>query len=128
MQRVALIAGGFVAVGLGLLGVLLPLLPTTPFLLLAAGLFARSSPHLEAWLLDHPRLGGPLGAWRANRAISRSSKRAALMLIGASYGFLLSTSRPAPLIAAAVGIVLAACSIFIVTRANPPGSGDDCQH
>ena len=121
MKRVALMTGGFIAVGIGLLGILLPLLPTTPFLLLAAGLFARSSPRLEERLLAHSRLGTPLRAWRENGAISPSSKRAALMLIGASYGILLIT-------AAAVGALLAACSIFITTRPNPPGGDNDCRH
>lgn len=128
MKRVALMTGGFIAVGIGLLGILLPLLPTTPFLLLAAGLFARSSPRLEERLLAHSRLGTPLRVWRENGAISPSSKRAALMLIAASYGILLLTSRPTLLIAAAVGVLLAACSIFIVTRPNPPGADIDHRH
>src|SRR5690606_41134853 len=62
------------AVGLALAGTVLPLLPTTPFLLVAAWAFARSSPRLDAWLHAHPRLGPPLAAWQARRAIPRSEE------------------------------------------------------
>jgi len=78
------LAGGLLAIGLGILGIALPLLPTVPFFLLAAFCFARSHPVWEQRLLDHPRYGPPLRQWRTRRAISRKAKLAALTAMGAS--------------------------------------------
>ena len=69
---------GGLFLGLGLLGVVLPVLPTTPFLLLAAGCFARSSPRLHRWLLTHRVFGPPVRNWEDNGGISRPAKRLAV--------------------------------------------------
>ncbi len=87
MRRIARpfwLAGGLLSIGLGILGIALPLLPTVPFLLLAAFCFARSHPVWEQRLLDHPRYGPPLRQWRTRRAISRKAKLGALTAIAAS--------------------------------------------
>lgn len=76
VARLLYLALGTAALALGLVGVAVPLLPTTPFLILAAFGFARSSPRLERWLLGHPRFGPGLQAWRARRAIPPAAKRA----------------------------------------------------
>src|SRR5690606_2484444 len=73
---------GLVSTGLGLVGAILPLVPTTPFLLVAAYAFARSSPRLHDWLLHHPQLGPLIINWRQHRAISRRVKIASLVLMG----------------------------------------------
>jgi uncharacterized membrane protein YbaN (DUF454 family) len=78
MRRLLYLGLGFVSVALGAAGVVLPLLPTAPFMLLAAYFFARSSPRLEARILDHPRFGPHVRAWRERGAISPAGKRAAL--------------------------------------------------
>lgn len=78
------LGGGLLSVGLGILGIALPLLPTVPFLLLAAFCFARSHPAWEQRLLNHPTYGPPLRQWRTRRAISRKAKLAALTAMGAS--------------------------------------------
>ncbi len=62
---------------LGSIGVILPLLPTVPFMILAAFCFANSSPRLEAWLLDHHVFGNHIRNWRDRRAITRRGKWAA---------------------------------------------------
>lgn len=84
MRRSLYLAAGLVCVALGAVGVVLPVLPTVPFLLLAAFCFARSNPAWEARLLAHPRYGPPLREWRERRAISRRGKRGALAAMAAS--------------------------------------------
>lgn len=66
---------------LGIVGVFLPLLPTTPFLLLAAACFVRSSPRMHARLVAHPRLGPFLEQWRRERSIPLAAKRRAYALV-----------------------------------------------
>lgn len=78
------LAGGLITAGLGLIGAVLPLLPTVPFFLLAAFCFARSRPEWEQKLLDNARFGPPLRQWRERRAISRRAKLAALTAMAAS--------------------------------------------
>ena len=78
MRRTLYLAAGFLSLGLGAVGIFLPLLPTVPFMILAAFCFARSSPALEARLLDHPHFGSHIRRWRNKGAISRRGKRAAL--------------------------------------------------
>jgi hypothetical protein len=68
------IGAGAVCLLLGVVGLLLPLLPTTPFVLLAAGCFARGSERCERWLLEHPYFGPKVRDWRENRAVPRAAK------------------------------------------------------
>jgi uncharacterized protein len=78
MKRHFFLASGWLSLGLGAIGAFLPLLPTVPFVILAAFCFARSSPRLEQWLLTHPVFGAHIVAWRDKGAISRKGKMAAL--------------------------------------------------
>ena len=106
---------GWISVGLGLAGTVLPLLPTVPFLLLAAACFARSSDRFHDWLMTHPRLGPPMADWRESRAISRPAKRLAMLSIAASL--LISVAIGVAYWALAMQTVtLLAVSAFILTR------------
>jgi uncharacterized protein len=82
---------GIASVALGAIGLFLPILPTVPFMLLAAFLFARSNPAWERRILEHPRFGPPIRAWRERGAIGRGGKVAALLALTASAvgGFVL---------------------------------------
>ena len=86
MTRPLYLAGGLISVALGLIGAVIPIMPTVPFLLLAAFCFARSNPAWEQRLLDHPQYGAALRDWRARRAISRRAKVTAIgaMSVGAA--------------------------------------------
>ncbi|GGD08718.1 DUF454 family protein [Franconibacter pulveris 1160] len=81
MQRTILLIIGWLAVALATLGVVLPLLPTTPFLLLAAWCFARSSPRFHDWLLYRSWFGGYLRFWQQHRAMPPGAKPRAVAFI-----------------------------------------------
>ena len=81
MKRVLLIILGWICVMLATLGVVLPLLPTTPFLLLAAWCFARSSPRFHHWLLHRSWFGSYLRHWQQHRALPKGAKPKAVALI-----------------------------------------------
>lgn len=83
-MKIVLSILGCVSLALGIAGIFLPLLPTTPFLLLAAALWVRSSPRLYAWLLRHPRLGEYVRNFRENRAIPVRAKVVSLVLMWAT--------------------------------------------
>ncbi len=111
---------GLVMVGLGIVGAFLPVMPTTIFLILAAACFARSSPRLEAWLLDHPRFGPTLRDWRRHGAISRRGKTFALSGMAVGYGLFLLGSRPGVWLAAGVAALMLACAFYVASRPAPP--------
>ncbi len=98
---------------------MLPLLPTTPFLLLAAFCFARGSDRLHRWLLNHEHLGPPIQRWREYRAISREAKWmgtiSLLLLVAASYWLGVQ-----PWLLALQGGILVAVGGFLWTRPEPP--------
>lgn len=72
---------GLIFVGLAILGVVLPILPTTPFLLVAAACFAKSSPRLQKKLLANKTFGPLIHEWQQHRSIPRKAKRVALLTI-----------------------------------------------
>ena len=117
MARLVHMVLGWLSLILGAIGLLLPLLPTVPFVILAAFFFARGSPSLERWLVEHPRFGTHIEAWRSRGAISRKGKRAALAC------FALSAALGVALLAFPLSLVpVAAAAIggsWIATRPTP---------
>jgi uncharacterized membrane protein YbaN (DUF454 family) len=79
---------------LGLIGVVTPVMPTTVFLLIAAGAAGRGWPELEAWLLEHPRFGPPIRQWRERGVVPRAAKCAASTMMLVSI--LVIALSPAP--------------------------------
>lgn len=110
---------GLVFVGLGVIGALLPLMPTTIFLILAAGCFARSSPRLEVWLLNHRQFGPTLRAWRADGAIGPRAKAMATTGMAAGYALFYWGARPHLPLALGVGAAMAACAAYVLSRPAP---------
>ena len=117
--RVIYMTIGVICILLGAIGIVLPLLPTTPFLLVAAWAFSRSSPRFEAWLINHPTFGPPLRAWREEGAIPRGAKVLALAVMSASFVVLAVSGRLPVVALIAVGVFLAVCAAFILTRPVP---------
>ena len=78
-MRLAYRISGFASLAVGFVGIFLPLLPTVPFVILAAFCFARSNPEWEARLLEDPRFGHHIRAWRTSGAISRKGKAAGVI-------------------------------------------------
>lgn len=108
------LAGG-VSLGLGLIGVVLPGLPTTPFILLTAACWARASPRLHAWLLNH-RLTGPLlRDWEAHRSLTVRTKAISVGSMLAMVSFSIWSFR-GRLAAQLALLVLAAIGSWVVLR------------
>ncbi|OAT46390.1 uncharacterized DUF454 family protein [Proteus hauseri ATCC 700826] len=81
MKRILLIIAGWLCVGLATLGVILPVLPTTPFLLLAAWCFSRSSQRFHYWLLYRSWFGPYLRYWQTYKAMPKGAKPKAIIII-----------------------------------------------
>jgi uncharacterized protein len=94
-RRVLWVLAGVLALVTGIVGIFLPLLPTTPFVLLAAFCFSRGSTRCERWLVEHPRFGPMVRSWRANRAIPLRAKQLAtlMMAIGSAWAFFTLPTR-----------------------------------
>lgn len=108
LMRTLYLAVGFVAVILAVVGIVLPVLPTTPFLLLAAACFARSSKRFHDRLLAN-RIAGPIiHEWVEHHSIRRQVKRWVYLLMALSFGssILLMTSALHQIMLAVLGIVL----------------------
>ena len=122
---IAWCALAYLCIGLGAIGIVLPLLPTTPFLLLALRAATKGSPRLANWLLCHPRFGPYLNAWREQRAIPPRAKRTAYVLLGISFTTLWFSGAN-PWLLTAMALFFSAIAAFIATRPNalaqPPPS------
>ncbi len=112
---------GFLALGLGAIGAFLPLLPTVPFILLAAFAFAESNERMHTWLIEHNLFGGMIKDWRRYGAISLRAKIASVVtmvlviVISALHGV-------AAWILVTQAVVMGMSGLYVVTRPLPPKS------
>ena len=113
------LALGVAALGLGVIGVVVPLLPTTPFLLVAAFAFARSSKRLHDWLVDHPTFGPLIKNWHAHGAISRRTKIVSVVSMVGVFGLALAMGAPRHVLLIQA-VVLSIAAVFVVSRPLPP--------
>lgn len=119
-MRLVYLILGWLFVALAFAGVVLPVLPTTPFLIVAVGCFARSSPRLETWLLSHRRFGPVLRDWRSHGAIPFRAKLFAYSGMAAGYAFFWMMVQPGWPLAAAVAALMAGGAAYVATRPLPP--------
>ncbi|WP_250458655.1 YbaN family protein [Microbulbifer litoralis] len=110
----------WISLGLAMAGAVLPLLPTTPFLLLSAWSATRGSPRLARWLHEHPRFGPMLRAWREEGAVPRSAKVSGMALMLCSWSVLFWLGADWKLLAV-LGLFFAAGGTWLATRPLPGG-------
>lgn len=118
-MRMLYLCLGWLMVATGIVGAFLPVLPTTPFLLIALWCFSKSSPKLEAWLLSHPRFGPSLRNWREKGAVPRKAKIAAVSLMTMSYAIFWFGTQPNPLPAVIVAATMLGAGLYVSTRPEP---------
>lgn len=118
--RVLFLLLGLCCVGLGLLGALLPVLPTTPFMILALACFARSSPRFHDWLFNHPLFGPPLQKWQHHRVIPPMAKAASVTAMGVSLIYVAAFSTAPWYLVTAMGLFIAYGAWFILSKPSAP--------
>ncbi|MEQ9326158.1 MAG: YbaN family protein [Rhodospirillales bacterium] len=114
---------GLAFVGIGFVGIVLPVLPTTPFMLLALWAFAKGSPVLHAWLVNHPRFGPSIAAWNRHGAIPLRAKLTAIAVMGVSLTILVLAESVPRVGVVSAAILMAVGAAFILTRPSNPPTG-----
>ncbi len=116
--RYALIGLGWVCVALGAIGIVVPGMPTTVFLLIALWAFSKSSERFRTWLYEHRRLGPPIRAWHEHGVIPVRAKAAALAMMILSLAIMAATG--AWQLPAIAGVIMVPVAVFIVSRPSRP--------
>lgn len=120
-QRSGLARGGFltlgwICVGMGSLGIIMPVLPTTPFLLVAVWAFSKASPELAERIRSHPRYGRYILAWERHGVIPNAAKVLAVLMMAGSFAWLYwGTDAPVP-VKIVIGVLLLGVAMYITTR------------
>lgn len=118
IRRYLYLTGGILALILGIAGILLPLLPGTPFLILAAFCFSQSSETFHRWLLEHKYLGPPIRQWESTGAIRPRIKILSIVMM-CSSSILVLPNDAIPLWGKlGYGVCLLAGVLFVATRPN----------
>lgn len=118
MRRLLYLGFAYLCVGLGLIGVFLPILPTTPFLLLAIWSGAKGSARFKWWLLRHPKLGPGLRLWYRQGAIPRRARWVAVSFMALSW-LLIYAKGSSPFVLILTAVILCCAATFVATRPEP---------
>lgn len=117
MKRLSWYLIGVTALVLGAIGVIAPVLPTTPFVILSAFAFAKCSPKLHSWLMHNRTFGPIILDWRANGAIAPRYKALALAMMACAFVLSIITAVP-PLVLVVQAFCMIGAASFILTRPN----------
>ena len=109
---------GWASLALGIVGIFLPLLPTTPFVLLSAGCFAKSSPKARAWLENHKQLGPVITDWEERGAIAKKAKMKATLMILIVMTLSMWAVLPKLILVGMLSAIGLGCLVFIWSRPN----------
>jgi uncharacterized membrane protein YbaN (DUF454 family) len=113
--RILLLIAGTVCVGLGIVGVFVPVLPTTPFLLLAAACYARSSPRFHSWLLNNKWFGSYIRNYLEKKGITLRAKIITLSLLWITIGVTIAFAVETLALKLILGIIAIGVSIHILS-------------
>lgn len=121
LARNRLLRGFYLVLGIimlitGIIGIFVPLMPTTIFLILAAWCFSRSSTRLENWLLNHATLGPTIVNWRKHGVVPPRAKVMACTGMVLGFVLFLLGAHPAPWLIALVALALALCAFYVLSR------------
>lgn len=108
-------AGGVISLALGIIGIFLPLLPTTPLVLLAAFCFSKGSPRLRAWIVSHRRFGPMISDWEATGAIPRKFKVWACSVMAATFAASVAFGVPGRALIAQ-GLLMGIGAAYVLSR------------
>ena len=110
---------GGISLALGAIGAVLPILPTTPFVILSAFAFGKSSPRLETWLTESPTFGPMIADWRAHGAITPRYKRLAAAMMAAAFLLSLALGASAKVLLIQA-ICLTGAAAYVLSRPHGP--------
>lgn len=111
---------GWFCVGLGAIGIILPVFPTTPFLLVAVWAFSKSSPELAEKIRNHPRFGHYVRHWQDHGVIPMQAKFLAVAMMGGAGVYLLRYSVAPAWAGYSACAIMAALAVYILTRPSQP--------
>jgi uncharacterized protein len=119
-MRLAWLLLGHLFVAIGFIGAFLPVLPTTPFMILAAWAYSKGSKRFETWLLDHPAFGPPIRTWREHGVISPRAKTISVFMMAISFAVAMSFPTITWWGRIGSGLGILAGATFVLTRPSYP--------
>ena len=128
LKKGLFISMGLISLGIGAVGVFVPLLPTTPFLLIAAACFLRSSERLYQWLMNHRIFGSYIRNYREHRAMSISAKIWVISLLWITLGYSILQVVQVLFIQIILFLIALGVTIHIITLKSPPSQTPDIDH
>ncbi|MBO6785436.1 MAG: YbaN family protein [Rhodospirillales bacterium] len=119
-MRWALIGLGWLLIGIGIVGIFVPVLPTTVFLIAALWAFSRSSKKFQVWLWTHPTFGPPVRNWHLHQVIPIRGKVLAVIIMTLSFVYVAIWIAEDWRLPTAIGAVMLPAALYIVTRRSTP--------